>query len=308
MMEFVITDGILGKYCGCATHVAIPTGVRVIGENAFDGNDVESVALPEGVEKILGSAFKNCTSLREVSLPTTLTLIGTGAFSGCRALERITFHEGIATVGPFAFYGCVSLRTVSLPRSIRTVEHFSFCGCKGITELSIPEGVERIARAAFQSCSSLTSVTLPSTLREIGKDAFFWCKRLCELRGSIPFWGRDYPTVLEALGEELLIVVGLSYPSECPWIGERLNSSYRVYRAFDVLLHRGRIDLIPALHALCVWERTVFNELLGRATESGDPEAVARLLEYSPATQEEALLPLPDNEEEVHGDGESRHS
>lgn len=73
---------------GCKTSV-IPQGVISIGDDAFEGCDIASVTLPEGVTFIGRSAFSECLALTSVSLPESLTSVGDGAFWGCNNLKDV---------------------------------------------------------------------------------------------------------------------------------------------------------------------------------------------------------------------------
>ena len=50
--------------------------------------------MPNGLEKILTRAFKNCVNLKVVNIPDTVTKIGNSAFEGCTALEKIYVEKG----------------------------------------------------------------------------------------------------------------------------------------------------------------------------------------------------------------------
>jgi len=77
-----IVDGVLISVSSPPKDLVI-SGVRVIGEAALKGADIESVDI-RGVVEIRNRAFMDCTSLREVKLPSSLRKIGEFAFSGTR--------------------------------------------------------------------------------------------------------------------------------------------------------------------------------------------------------------------------------
>lgn len=77
-----IVDGVLISVSSPPKDLVI-SGVRVIGERALQGSDIESVDI-RGVVEIRDRAFMDCTSLRRVKLPTTLRKIGDFAFSSTR--------------------------------------------------------------------------------------------------------------------------------------------------------------------------------------------------------------------------------
>ena len=95
---FVIENGVLTDYRGYETEIAIPAGVTSIGESAFEGKDIESVKVPDGVTALGYRAFYHCTKLKSVELPKTLQTIASYAFRSCENLECITV-SGITVRG-----------------------------------------------------------------------------------------------------------------------------------------------------------------------------------------------------------------
>ena len=82
---------------------------------AFENSGVQSVALPDTVQKLSASAFKNCTALTTIKLSSKLEVIEDKAFYGCSALTEVTFPEGLVTIGGQAFADCTSLKSISIP-------------------------------------------------------------------------------------------------------------------------------------------------------------------------------------------------
>lgn len=77
-----IVDGVLISVSSPPKDLVI-SGVRVIGERALQGADIESVDI-RGVVEIRDRAFMDCNKLRQVKLPATLRKIGDFAFSSTR--------------------------------------------------------------------------------------------------------------------------------------------------------------------------------------------------------------------------------
>ena len=66
--------------------------LQTIGQFAFYYcENLNSILLPECLEKVCMHAFMFCNNLREVRLPSTLTTIGKLAFHGCKNLTDISF-------------------------------------------------------------------------------------------------------------------------------------------------------------------------------------------------------------------------
>ena len=134
---FVIENGVLTDYRGYETEIAIPAGVTSIGESAFEGKDIESVKVPDGVTALGYRAFYHCTKLKSVELPKTLQTIASYAFRSCENLESITVSGTSVKKG-----------TVMIPGSVTEMKDFTFGGSDLITELD------------FTGCPDLSSITL----------------------------------------------------------------------------------------------------------------------------------------------------
>ena len=55
--------------------------------------NLESVIVPEGVEKIYYYAFKGCKKLKSINIPEYVNVIGEEAFEGCSALREVTISN-----------------------------------------------------------------------------------------------------------------------------------------------------------------------------------------------------------------------
>ena len=130
----------LTNYNGTEKHIILPQGIEIIGENAFMSSEIESVVVPEGVEKIEDSGFWGCKSLKSVTLPSSLEVIEGDAFRMCAELECIVIPEGVTEIGMDAFTSCNKLKDIYLPDSLWDIGYDAFCTfCDGMT-LHVPKG------------------------------------------------------------------------------------------------------------------------------------------------------------------------
>ncbi len=72
--------------------VTVPEGVKEIGENSCLASGLTEIHLPESLEIINDSAFKDCSELTSIIIPGNLTKLGYMAFSGCTGLKTVTFN------------------------------------------------------------------------------------------------------------------------------------------------------------------------------------------------------------------------
>ena len=140
------------------------TGKGVI---TFDGEITE---LEE--EAFMGDAIKSIT------LPNSITKIGDYAFQNCRQLVSITLPNSIASIPLCAFEGCTNLKDVIIPNSVTKIYESAFAACSGLVNIIIPNNVTFIGQSAFNGCSSITSITIPSNVTTICMYAFLDCGSL----------------------------------------------------------------------------------------------------------------------------------
>lgn len=97
MESFIIENRILKKLRGRTKGVVIPEGVEVIAGSAFKNRySIKSIYIPEGVTKIEGCAFFDCDSLESLSLPESVVSIGDFSF---RELVKGTRYEDCNYLG-----------------------------------------------------------------------------------------------------------------------------------------------------------------------------------------------------------------
>ena len=160
---FIISEGgtRLVRYYRNKEIINIPSGIKIIEEKAFYNSSIEKVVMPEGLKKIMPSAFSYCRNLKNADIPTSVDEIGEDAFYCCESLERINIPVGIKKISERTFLNCISLK-----------------------EIYIPDTVQEIGQQAFYECDSLSKVRLPSGLKTVYDESFGCCKSLENLKFS----------------------------------------------------------------------------------------------------------------------------
>ncbi|MBD5426077.1 MAG: leucine-rich repeat protein [Treponema sp.] len=184
------------EYNGSAKSVVIPAEieglpVKEINRRAFYGNEtLKSVTVPDSVEKIGGSAFRDCTALESVMLGNSVQIIDCdedwrgaeqGAFQDCTSLKSIIIPDSVEKIGSHAFQDCTALESVTLGNSVQEIGGSAFYGCTALESVTIPDSVKKIGQIAFSGCTALKSVTLGNSVQEIDVAAFRGCTALQSL-------------------------------------------------------------------------------------------------------------------------------
>lgn len=110
-----------------ATSFVWPEGVRLVGENVFQGcTGLTSVTIPDGVRLVGENAFEDCTGLTSVSIPEGVTVIDMAAFEDCTGLTSVTIPSTVTLIGSFAFRKCTGLNPLTVPNTVTTIGNYAF--------------------------------------------------------------------------------------------------------------------------------------------------------------------------------------
>ena len=188
--------------CSSLASVTIQGEVTSIGESAFFNNAFANIELPETIETIGNSAFKNSSKLKEIALPNSTKSIGNAAFLNCSALNLASIPDSVETVGQSVFFYNDDI-TIEIRKNSGAVAD-KLLAQQGIHHVILDEDIFAIGNNAFDSCYELSSVTyghetvesgeykLSKSVKTIGREIF---KDNPLLRNLI------VPDTLEAVGE-----------------------------------------------------------------------------------------------------------
>ena len=153
-----IGNGAFNK-AAVATADLSATKITNIGYSAFlDCDKLISVSLPESLKNIGNSAFSG-SKISTVAIPDKVTSIGT-AFSGIADLETITGMKGLSNLDADAFKGDEKLTAIDLSANkgiaAGTTLGAAFGGCKALATVKLPENVQTLPADLFKDCALVT--------------------------------------------------------------------------------------------------------------------------------------------------------
>jgi hypothetical protein len=149
------------------TSVTVPDGVTVIGPVEFQGNQLSSVTIPDSVTSIGTGAFQD-NRLTSITIPASVTVIGSGAFQNNR-LTSITIPDSVTGIGAGAFYNN-QLTSVTIGNGVTPIGKHAFEKNR-LTSVTIPDSITFVDLYTF-SDNQLTSVIIPDSVTGIGTGAF----------------------------------------------------------------------------------------------------------------------------------------
>jgi alpha-tubulin suppressor-like RCC1 family protein len=164
--NFEVRDGtitITGLFRrGSAREVVIPARINNvpvthIGNEAFRGNNLIAITIPNSV-----------------------THIGDGAFRG-NNLIAVTIPNSVTHIGDFTFMQN-QLTSVTIPNSVTHIGNSAFMQNQ-LTSVTIPNSVTSIGGHAFRN-NQLTNVTIPASVTSIGSAPFCFNPRLTAINVS----------------------------------------------------------------------------------------------------------------------------
>lgn len=210
LREVLFQNGVeeIGSYAfmdnHCLCSVTFPKSLKTISEGAFEGCNIKTIYIPEGVEQIWSNPFKrnnpqsivvdsnnthydsrnNCNAIIDrqhnvlitgscsTVIPSSVFVIGEFAFEGCRGLTSIVIPEGVKVIGFNAFYGCESLFADRDIQNSLLSSFFESDECKGLSTVVIPNSLYRASGFVFGSNPNL-KIIIPKGTREKYEKIFY---------------------------------------------------------------------------------------------------------------------------------------
>ena len=106
-----------------------------VGDTFLGMKRLESIVIPDSVEKMGEAVFRGCTNLKSVVIGSGIKVIPKDAFLGCTSLKSVTFAEGSQLEkieGIQAFKNCPKLESIELPGSCTYVDSYTFSDCPSL--------------------------------------------------------------------------------------------------------------------------------------------------------------------------------
>ena len=130
---------------------------------------LEHVVIPEGVEKLGHSAFRNC-KIKSVVLPDSMDRIRAKAFCQCKNLKSVRIGDNVDTIEDSAFAECCSLKHIDIPAGIKTINDYAFLN-SGLESIELHEGLLCLGHKAF-SGTNIESIHLPASVKKLEYNCF----------------------------------------------------------------------------------------------------------------------------------------
>ena len=204
LTQFDINDGILEAYFGIDSNVIIPENVQRIGTSSFRNcESLKSIVIPENVMEIDSFALNDCTSLSEIHYNGTkkqwLAMEKYPDWRRYIPAEFVQCTDGNIELPQFEIKDGILQRycginpSVIIPDNVTKIGESAFKLCRLLKSITIPESVTEICENAFRKCISLETVNIPNSITTIPAYAFYCCTSLKFVR--IPISVREIDEV-----------------------------------------------------------------------------------------------------------------
>ena len=160
------------------TSITIPSSVKFIGYNAFNGcTGLTEITIPETITEIYisGNILSGCTGLTTLNY-NAISVKKVDEYGGhvsnnnsnlwgtTSNLTTINIGSQVQVIPPgFLGSGQSKITSITIPNSVTTVEDYAFYQSK-LTSIDLPNSVTSIGERSFYGCSSLTSITIRATI------------------------------------------------------------------------------------------------------------------------------------------------
>lgn len=166
--------------CKALKSIYIPDSVSVFG----DGDPKSMATSPEDLSVFIAfmrfgrGMFSNCSSLETVRLPQWIDRIQEGDFMFCKSLSEISIPDSVTEIEHWGFLKCEKLSFIHMPKQLRTIHDSAFSGCLSLENIVLPEELTTLEACSFENCSSLRTINLPSRLTHLDGNPFPGCADL----------------------------------------------------------------------------------------------------------------------------------
>jgi len=171
-----IKEGVFGG--NELTKLELPTSVKTIGKKSFSNNKIENLnlATATGLKRIGEYAFEN-NGMKKITLPDGLETIGSYVFNK-NIIEELKLPKTLKTIEDHAFYeiGISGKLDLSYLTELEYLGNYAFA-FNFITELDLHNSTKlsKIGNKTF-AYNNISSVSLPTSIVEI-EDYSFQCNR-----------------------------------------------------------------------------------------------------------------------------------
>jgi hypothetical protein len=124
------------------SSLIIPEGIKEICSFAFEGCDVERIALPKSIEKLGTSTLRDCKYLKSFDLG-GYSELPDYSLDGCDALREVTGLENVTRIGKYALSVGADLHSIRLTSSLKSIDEYACLKASSLNRIYFDGTVEQ---------------------------------------------------------------------------------------------------------------------------------------------------------------------
>ncbi len=186
---------------GLPSNNGVKMKVNEIGSMAFDGVELDTLILPEGIKDLPPLTFGQKCHIRHLKLPRGLEVIHTEALKRVMGLDSLIIPEGVRVIKPEAMgtYGSSQARYIELPSTLTEIGDNAICNFPDLETLRIAAKTPPMATiqsfghqsfCAFGNGHILAYGKLQPDVLEVPQGC-------AEAYRAHPAWGTVFPNIVE---------------------------------------------------------------------------------------------------------------
>ena len=171
-LEIVCNDGTisLDDLVLAWSYNSTKSGIIITGIGSYADSNlvIPATIMNLPVVEIADNAFKNNTSIESLTIPNSMEKIGDLAFYGCSSITSITFEDNskLTTIGQSSFEDIGEVLNVIIPNSVTYIGSLAFEGSL-IHNIVLSNNLSEIRYETFKDCNNLQYIVIPASVKHI---------------------------------------------------------------------------------------------------------------------------------------------
>ena len=142
-----------------------------IGACAFKKLPIVKAVIPSTIKYIESGAFIKCENLKTVDISYGIERLGDSVFLGCQYLEHISLPNSLLELGREDFKS-TGLVNIVIPEKVKRIPRRCFLRCHHLKSVTLNDGLTEISEGAFRE-TALNEIIIPESVNAISGDAFY---------------------------------------------------------------------------------------------------------------------------------------
>lgn len=151
--------------------IKMPDTVTRIEEGAFSFLSIDKIKFSKNLKEIEGEAFRGTIFLQDIELPEELETISDSCFRDCNFEGKVKLPKKLNKIDEGAFNRTIFKKKLIITEKVKEIPEYCFAKSHFYEGISLPEGLEKIDHRAFYA-AVINQIKIPDSVTEIGYCVF----------------------------------------------------------------------------------------------------------------------------------------